>query len=87
MVRRIGRSHKIINNYKGWEGTKTKKIDKIDADIDPKIFWRDYISQRKPVSLLFLQILNKILVIIQQHRTVQSQYIFSTLLTAYPLFA
>jgi len=55
MARSTGRSKKIIDNYKGWNGTKAQKIDEINADIDPKVFWHDYISQRKPVSCVEFQ--------------------------------
>jgi hypothetical protein len=55
MARSTRRSKKIIDNYKGWEGKNAKKIDKIDADVDPKVFWSDYISQRKPVSCVEFQ--------------------------------
>jgi hypothetical protein len=65
MGRPTGGKKKIINNYKGWDG---KKIDEIDADVDPKVFWRDYISQRKPVRCLSSQIFIQIQMSSNKHQ-------------------
>ncbi len=74
MARSNGSNKKIINNYKGWEGTK--KIDEIDADVDPEVFWRDYISQRKPVRRLDYEISPQILSSLKLHPAVPSQNTF-----------
>ena len=51
MGRKSEKKDKIANNYRGWpvDARASKKIDTIDADIDPETFWKNYISKRKPV--------------------------------------
>ena len=51
MGRKTTKTSKFVNNYKGWpkQSAMPKKVEMIDADIEPEEFWKDYVSQRKPV--------------------------------------
>lgn len=53
MVRRRG-PPKLQQGYAGWpiaERIPPTSVDTVDPGISPEVFWKDYISQRKPVRV------------------------------------
>lgn len=45
---------RVKDEYAGWPsnvGNVPTKLDVVHPDIDPKLFWEKYISQRKPASI------------------------------------